>query len=234
MQEKKQQAREHLRQAREGLARGNLKVATFHCNRVVALEVTFSSDEDNPEKLLADIDQFRKRTARNAAANAERPLPGASFEPNTVAIPARPEVHPATATLKADAVPGKQTLYQPQNDATFNRPATVSENDSLFIPPTVGSQSPLPNTSIPSSRVNGLRTNSLQTTPTRISSSPLATPRGSADRSPGAIVLEPESKSKEPALTSQEKQSKKVFRGSRARRRTTPAAGYGRGRQAIP
>jgi general secretion pathway protein D len=211
MQEKKQQAREHLRQAREGLARGNLKVAMFHCKRVVALEVTFSSGEDNPEKLLADIDQFRKWTAGNAAANAERPLPGVFSEPNTVAIPARPEVRPATATLKADAVPGKQTLYEPQNDATFNRSATASENDSLFTPPTVGSQSPLPNTTLPSSRVNGLRTNDLQMTPTRTSSSLLATPRGSADRSPGTIVLTPESKSKEPALTSQEKQSKKFL-----------------------
>ncbi|MEC7501621.1 MAG: hypothetical protein VX970_07825, partial [Planctomycetota bacterium] len=66
MQEKRQQAREHLRQARYGLAQGNSQVAKFHYNRVVALEVKFSADEDSPEKLLADINQFEKRTNNNA------------------------------------------------------------------------------------------------------------------------------------------------------------------------
>ena len=44
MQEKKQQAQEHLRQARKGLAQGSIKTARFHHQRAVTLDVKFGGD----------------------------------------------------------------------------------------------------------------------------------------------------------------------------------------------
>ena len=209
MQEKKQQAREHLRQARYGLAQGNPQVAEFHYNRVVALEVQFTGDEDNPEKLLADINQLQKRIATNTSAESDRPLPRSASTSRNAPVSIDSAVQGVAATLQANQVPGKQALYDPQNDATSNQPATATQGDSLFVPPTDGSRSPLPNTTIRSKRASGLRLKTEQATPFNKTMVTSPTAKGTGqDSSPGTIFLEPESRiQKSDQVSKRQKQS---------------------------
>ncbi len=218
MQEKKQQAREHLRQARNGLAQGNARVAKFHYNRVVALEVKFSSDEDNPEKLSADISQFEKRIASNASLQEDRPLAQTTLNPNNVPTSSSPVVQLTKGrTDQADVVPGKQALYDPQSDSSFVQPVTASQNDSPFVPPSTGSRSPLPSTTIPASRTNALRTpNARQSKSEQIPTVDLfpASPpknRNSVESKPGTIVLESGSKNKESSRASKQQKRSERF-----------------------
>ncbi len=144
MQEKKQQAQEHLRQARKGLAQGSIKTARFHHQRAVTLDVKFGGDEDSPEKLLADIEAVEKRS-QSAAPNVRAQATPPQAETNSRQT--NPSaVRPAANNTENPAVAGKRALYNPQEDTSFNRQATASENDSLFVPPT---QTSLPTDTIP-------------------------------------------------------------------------------------
>ena len=191
MREKKQQAREHLRQARYGLGQGNPEVARFHYNRVVALEVQFSADEDSPEKLLADISQFEKRTATNALRQNNRVTPIAPVAGQTLLEKNEAVVQSAGGTPDFTGTTERQAVYDPANDVTSNQPATASQSDPLFVPPVAARNPPLPSTSIPPSRAGGLKLKAQPSTPLpRVASLP-ATDEKLSGNSKGTIILQP-------------------------------------------
>ncbi|MEC7695553.1 MAG: hypothetical protein VYA11_00490, partial [Planctomycetota bacterium] len=217
MQEKKQQAREHLRQARSGLAQGNSQVAKFHYNRVVALEVKFAVDEDSPEKLLADINQFEKRTNNNALRQSNNATSGVASG-KSASLAATPKtidsgVRRANATRdsqSAPAAPEKQAVYNPANDQTSNEPATATQRESLFVPPTAGPTSALPDTTIAPNRPSGLRLKPQQAlSQGTLSGSTAKTPAGG--RAPAAIVLEPASKNTKSFSESKQQEQSEAF-----------------------
>ncbi len=191
MQEKKQQAREHLRQARKGLAQGSIKTARFHHQRAVTLDVKFGGDEDSPEKLLADIEAVEKRSQAASTTVGSRPTSpqagNSSRQTNPSAV--RPTANNTTNNTENPAVAGKRALYNPQEDTSFNRQATASGNDSLFVPPT---QSAQPADTIPpaTNRKNTLRPQKASG-PAAGSKVPVATASADqGDSAAGTVVLE--------------------------------------------
>ena len=195
MQEKKQQASEHIRQAREGLSQGSLKAAIFHHQRAIALDVQFTADEDNPKKLLADIEKFKQRTSGPNPGPGQRPLPdtpvaGSPLVTQSTSPASKPSVQPTAANTNPQEVPGRRALYDPQKDTTFNRQATSREGDSLFVPPT-GPAPRLPD-SIPAvNRQNTLRTGKQKATPAAAKPPKATTESLSVEPRDGTIVLEP-------------------------------------------
>ena len=115
----------------------------------------------------------------------------------------------ANATSEPQSVQETQAVYNPAKDQTSNVPATATQRESLFVPPTAGPTSTLSGTTIAPNRPSGLRLKSQESPPTAVSGSTVGSPV--KERGPGAIILEPALENSNSVSESKQQEQSEAF-----------------------